>query len=394
MDSVLSSSASVEMGSPNVRECANGSLGFAPYSVLTETAASREALIRDGNVDRAKIGIVMSESYLDFRERGNLVRQVMRVCLPRERAVELTGLGTLILRPAVHAIDADRLSHIRRSCEEALIECAGTSALLLVEGAFALGAVNAILGCQSATAARSLSRIERGILHGLLATLSARLGLSSTVRVCPEDRRTAMSDSIVIEISLRLREATGRAWLCATDEFLARMLTTQSMSVGCSSTAVCLDLGRTRVPVSELADAREGDAVVFDGVAALVAEDPWPVHFRLGDCSAPASLRSDGVVVGEGTDGRDCGASTKVEQRATIPLARPDAVVGDPGGEVTAVLARLDGVALVGLLGGAPLAQGRGQSVLLRLEDAPWAEGEIFAVDGEFAVRITRKLAG
>ena len=339
-------------------------------------------------------GQVMSQSNLDSRGRGNWVRQVMRVCLPREKAVELTGLGALILRPAVPVTSAAWLSGMRRSCEEVWIECAGTRALLLVEGAFALGAVNAILGYQSAVAARSLSRIERGILHGLLATLCARLGLLSTVRVCPEDRQTALPDPLLIEISLTLREASGRAWLCATDEFLARILTTQATSLGRSSSAVCLELGRTRVPLSELADAREGDAIVFDGVAALVATDPWPIHIRRGDIAAPAWLRPDGVLLGEDADDRDCGVSTKVERRARISLAQPDAAVTDPGGEVAAEIARLDGTALVGLLGGAPLGQGRGQSVLLRLADVAWAEGEILAVDGELAVRITRKLAG
>ena len=102
----------------------------------------------------------------------------------------------------------------------------------------------------------------------------------------------------------------------------------------------------------------------------------------------------DGVFLDEDADDRDCAVSTKVERRARISLAQPDAAATDPGGEVAAEIARLDGTALVGLLGGAPLGQGRGQSVLLRLADVAWAEGEILAVDGELAVRITRKLAG
>jgi len=369
------------------------------YSVLTEAAVSREALIRKGNGDQVmrageRNGHVMSEPCFDSCTSGNWVRQMMRLCWPREGAVALAGLGPLIFQPAVCETDVAWLLRVRRSCEEVLIECAETSALLLVEGTFALGAVNAILGLPLAPAVRSLSRIERGVLHGLLATLSARLGLLPAVRVCPEGRQTEMSDPVVIEISLRLGEAIGHAWLCATEEFWVRILATQATSLGPSSTVFCLEFGRTRVPVSELSDVREGDAIVFDGVAALVATDPWPIQIRRGGIAVAASLGADGVVVAEAADDRDCGVSTKVERRATVPLARPHAAVAVPGGEVTAEIARLDGAALGGLFGGAPLGRGRCQSVLLRLADAPWAEGEILAVDGEFAVRITRKLAG
>lgn len=388
----------VEIGHQTYANVRMDRLKPALDSGLTETAASREALIPEGNGDHAtrageQIGHAMSESYFDSRGRRALVRQVMKLCLPREKAVELTGLGTLILRPAAHATDAGWLSRIRGSCEEAMIESAGASALLLVEGGFALGAVNAILGHETSMAGRSLSRIERGILHGLLATLSARLGLLSTVRVCPKNGQTDIAESIVIEISLEVLRASGRAWLCATDEFLARILTTQTTSPSRSSVAVYLELGRTRVPVSELDQMREGDAVVFDGVAALVAADPWSVHIRCGDRVRPASLCPDGVLVVEDADD-DCGVSTKVERRARVFPAPPDAAAAGPGGEITAEIARLDGDALAGLLAGAPVGSCRGQSVLLRLADTPWAEGEMLAVDGEFAVRITRKLAG
>ncbi len=385
------------------RMCEKNPQKITGDSVLTATAALREASIRDGNGDqsmRAGEGSeqVMSESNFAGRRRKALLRQVTRVCLPHEKTVELAGLGSVILRPSLPQKGPVGLSRIRQSCEEALIECADTSALLLIEHAFALDAVNAILGYGLAMAARSLSRIERGLLHGLLASLCTRLGFSPSVRVGPQDRQLPISDPVVIEIALQMGQAAGHAWLCATDEFLANILTAQATTPVRSLSVLRLELGRTRVPAAGLADAREGDVVVFDGVAALSAEEAWSIHIRRGDDATPASLLPDGIVVVEDADEREGGTTTKVERRAMRPLAPSDPATADAGTEVAAEIACLDGNTLGELLGGAPREggrwKGRCRSVLLRLADVPWAEGEILAVDGEFAVRITRKLAG
>jgi hypothetical protein len=355
-------------------------------SALTATPASRETSIRDGSEH------VMGESKLG----GRRLRQVTGIYLPQEKTVELTGLAAVILRPSLSKKGSVDLSGIRPSCEEALIECAGSSALLLVERAFALDVVNAILGHGPAMLVRSLSRIERGLLHGLLAASCTRLGFSSSVRVGPQDRQLPMSESVVIEIGLELGQSVGHAWLDAPDELLANILTTQAMTPVRSSSGLRLELGRTRVPVAELAEAREGDAVVFDGVAALPAEDGWPIHICRGDSAIPATWLPDGVVVVEDADDRDRGAATKVERRATRSLLPSDPATADAGTEVAAEVACPGGDTLAALLRGTPLDggrwKGRCRSVLLRLAGAPWAEGEILAADGEFAVRITRKL--
>ena len=334
------------------------------------------------------------------RERSALVRQAMRVCLPEEMKIQLPGLGFLVLRPAVVEIDAARIENVRRSGEAVLIECAGSMALLFVERGFALNTVNAILGYQPVTAAGPLSRIERGILQGALVALSAHLGLMLDVRLQVNESQASPSDAIVVEVSLGLRGVAGRAWLCASDEFLTKILTTRTPSPGQSPVMIRLELGRTRVPVSELAAAREGDAVVFDGVAALPAADPWPVQIRRGEVVVPACLRPDGAVAFAGGDADDkvCGTATKDERSPARPPTRPDlakaGAMTDFCVEIAAEIRRLQGEALAGLLCGTPLARGRGDAILLRVDDTPWAEGEIAAIDGDFAVRITRRLAG
>ena len=325
-----------------------------------------------------------------------LVRQLTGICLPEEIVIELPGLGEVVIRPTVLENDGAWLQNLRHACEEALLECANSAAQFLVERGFALHTVNAILGHGPVIAAGSLSRIERGILHGALVALSERLGLLPTIRPQVQENWAPSSDSIVVEVSLGLRGVVGRAWVCASNAFLAKILTTQAHhGPGQLQTRVFLELGRTWLPVSELAAANEGDVVVFDGVAALASADPWPAHIRRGDVVVPVSLRADGVVAAavSGNDAKDRRSTTKLEQgpvRSSTSLAPMRA---EACAEIAAELGRFRGAMLASLLCGKPLDGGRGDAILLRRSGTAWAEGELLAVDGELAVRITRKLA-
>jgi hypothetical protein len=276
------------------------------------------------------------------------------------------------------------------------IERAGTEALLLVEKGFALHTVNTLLGHAPAISDGPLSRIERGLFHGVLAASCARLGFISTVGLCAEERETPDSDSIVIEASVGLRGGAGRAWLCASAEFLVHILATQAPASKKPSAMLCLELARTLVPVAQLAAATAGDGLVFDEVAALPAADPWPIRIRNGGAVVSASLRPDGILASGDVD--DLGIVTQAERRSARIPTPSDPAKFSPGStdtvEIVAELGRLQGASLARLLGGAPLDWVRGNSILLRLADAPWAEGEITAHDDAFAVRITRKLAG
>jgi hypothetical protein len=324
----------------------------------------------EGDLRRSPPGIV------------TLVRQVVQGCLPGELTIALPGLGELVIRPAVLDGDAAWLWNSRRSCAEVPIACAGVHARLLVENGFALHTANALLGRGPSIAAGTLSRIERGLLHGVLAALSARLGLLVMVGACAEDLPAPNSESMVIETSVRLRGGLGRAWLCASAEFLAKILATRMPTWKESSAMVCLELGRTRVPASQLAAANPGDVVVFDEVVALPAADPWPVGIRIGSAVFPGSLRPDGVLASQ--DGHDLGSVTRAERRpAPAPgySATPSPVATENCEQIVAEIGRFHGDSLASLLGGNPIEGGRGDSTVLRRE-------------GEFAVRITRKLAG
>jgi hypothetical protein len=332
-------------------------------------------------------------------QRLALARQVMRVCLPEETTIRVPGLGEVVFRPAVLDKDAAWTANLRRSCEVVWAECAGTGAQLLLESGLALHLVNAILGFDPVAVARPLSRIERGLLHGALAALSAGLGIPPVVRVCAGEVPTPNPDSLVIEATLGLGKVLGRAWVCASIEFLAQMLTSQASTAEAATVQVALELGRTSLPPSELAGASAGDVVVFDGVAALSQEDAWPVQIRRGDAVAPALLRPDGVVVvaGDVALAGDTGTITKLEGSA-VQSGRRSGQLGSvdesSNVEVAADMGQLRGAALATVLLGEPPRVGRSQPILLRWNGTAWAEGVLLAVDSALAVRIRRKVAG
>ena len=313
-------------------------------------------------------------------------------------SIQLPGLGHLVLRAQVLESEATPawIADVRQSCEEVSVVCAGGAALLLVDRGFALHAVNAILGCEFVAAAGPLSRIEHGILQGTLAALSAHLGLPPDVRLCADGCQAPLLGPIAIEVSLRLRGVTGRAWVCASEEFLTKSLTMQKPEP--AQATVRLELGCTRVPILELAEAKEGDVVVFDGVVALSATDPWPIRLIRGKAAIPASLRPDGTLAGAGGDGAASGSATKDERPSWRAPAISDSAAGTARNgrcaDVTAEIGCVRGAALAGLLCNRPLGLGRSDPILLRVDETPWAEGEIVASEGDLAVRITRRLAG
>lgn len=340
----------------------------------------------------------------DLRERRALVRQAMRFCLPEEMSIQLPGLGLFVLRPQVLEIEASPawMADVCPSCEALSMECSDSAALLLIDRGAALNVVNAVLGYEVAAAAAPLSRIERGILQGALAALSVHLGLPPGVHLRTDGDQAALLDPITLEVSWRLRGGIGRAWVCASEEFLVKILTLKTPDRTPGQATVQVELACTRVPVSELAEAKEGDAVVFDGASAWLATEPWPVQIRRGKTVLPASLRPDGTLAIAGEDCyAACGSATKDERPAW--RSSSDSAIGAAGkalcAEVTAEIGRLRGVALAEELLRTHASEGtpvldRSDPILLRVDGIPWAEGEKIAIEGGLTVRITRRLAG
>jgi hypothetical protein len=119
----------------------------------------------------------------------------------------------------------------------------------------------------------------------------------------------------------------------------------------------------------------------------------WPVRVRWGGNVVVARWLADGLVVaGESVASAPAGdAATRPERRAAAHPGPAAAVAEEAVSvEMSAGVAcpTIDGG------GGASLIVCRGEQVLLRAEDRPWAYGDVAEIDGAFAVTITRKLAG
>jgi len=332
----------------------------------------------------------------DVPEHRVLLRQVLRFCLPDEMSIDLPGLGMLVLRPHVLDVEATPawIADVCQSCEEVSVKCASGAALLLIDRGTALSVVNALLGFEMVAAAAPLSRIERGILQGVLMALSTHLCLPPEARLCADGGQSSLKGPIPIAVSLRLRGVTGRAWVCASGDFLTKCLTLESPALAQAEFQV--ELACTSVLVSEMAAAKEGDAVVFDGATALSATTPWPVQIRRGKIAIPASLRPDGTLaIASGASDSAVKAERSSWRAPTISDSATGATKKASCVEMTAEIARLRGAALARIiLGKHPLDIGRSSPVLLRVDETPWAEGEVAAIEGELAVRITRRLAG
>jgi hypothetical protein len=324
--------------------------------------------------------------------RAAALHLIAQLCLPARAVVRLPSVGDVVLRPRF----LDRTSRAawwgggRPACEEVALDCAGQPGLLLVENRLALGLVNVLLGLAMPAFSGPLSRVERGLLAGTVATMLAQLELAPDVRLGEGEVEAPPSGSPVLALSVGLCGESGRVWLCASREFFERVWATREPVA--KAVVPWLELATTRVLSSELAGAETGDKVLFDETAALSPEAEWPVRVRWQGNVVPARWRADGLLVAGGSvASAPAGDATTRPERRAAGLCSPAAAVA-VGGVSVEVSAGIACSAIEGA-GHAPLIVRRGEPLLLRAGDRPWAYGEVAEIDGAFAVTITRKLA-
>jgi type III secretion system YscQ/HrcQ family protein len=169
------------------------------------------------------------------------------------------------------------------------------------------------------------------------------------------------------------------------------------------SVPVTVALARTTLPAGDWARARRGDAVLFDGSAAVKAGAAAAAYVACGDFEAPSELTATGQVylregfherVGRARravshNGRETMSATADESEiatsVTVLAAAPLEVVAEIG------RAELRADELLGLRPGAVLPFGPlgTTGIELRVGDRLWARGELVDVDGQLGVRIT-----
>jgi type III secretion system YscQ/HrcQ family protein len=324
-----------------------------------------------------------------------------RAALPGQLDIQLHGLGALRAR-------CTRLSfttgpEVDPGASEAFaVEVHGQRGRLLVDSALALRLVTALLGAPAPTAVRALGRGERGVLAAVLVAAldaAAARGLRVGLDAPPEPE----GDAVAIDLRVAV----------AGTEAVVRLELPPAALQGAPGPAridpaaldgitVAVELGRTRLEAASFAGARAGDAVVFDGVSAAVADVDWAVEVRVGGAVLPGRLDHEGMVrrrapleIHECESEVDMSAEhrTETEKLAALSEEAARALAAAPV-EIVAELGRLTvrGDELVGLIEGGVLSLGvrRPTQIQLRVGGRVWALGELVAIDDELGVRITR----
>ena len=317
--------------------------------------------------------------------RAAATHLIVQLGMPAEISARIPGAGEALVRPALLDRVAARAWRDDGwpAAELIALRCAGQSGALLVEQGLAVGLVNAVLGLVIPPFAGPLSRIERGVLAGTLATLLVDRGLTPGIRLGAGAGASPGTGTLVIAFSVRLLGREGQAWLAASEEFLAGAWATRSPGRGTFSPS--LELAATTVAGSELAGAGPGDKVVFDETAALSPDEAWPVRVSRDVRSVPAWWSTEGVVVA--ADSQAGEAATRPDRAAVVQRVRAAA---SPGGvQVTAGYA----CPTIDPAHPTPLVVRRDGPVVLLVDGRAWAYGAIAEIDGALAVTITRKLA-
>jgi hypothetical protein len=316
--------------------------------------------------------------------RGSAAYLWARLCLPAQVPVALP-IGELLIRPRLseRAAPRPRLESESHAGEVLALEVEQHPGVLLVERRMALGLVHAILGLPWPTLAGPLSRIERGMLEGTVATTLAHLGFAGRIRVCERARALTPTGAFTIELSLSVRGSDGWACLMSSDEALRRLCTPSHARD--LVTGPWLEVASTRVPAGDLAGAEPGDRVVFDETPALLATKCWPARLLWRGNTLAARWLNDGTVV----------IPQDTEEPTTKPVVRspgrtPLAKEMNASGRWVEVSAGSDCAALVAA-GLGPLVVSRAESMVLRADGRVWAYGSVTETDQAFAVTITAK---
>jgi hypothetical protein len=325
---------------------------------------------------------LVREPVAAFLCRPGAAPSLARLVLPEAWDLDLAGLGTATVRPAGldREAPAALVSEARASCEGFYLPSMGPG-LLLVERRLARNLVDVLLGLPMAAVAPPLSRIERGILGGVVAGAFGKLGLACGVHLAGAEAYEVGPDTVALDVSVRLDGVGGRVWLCATPPALVRSWEAAERSSGSGPAVLQIELARTRLPRSEAATALQGDIVVFEETAALSSSSSWPLQ---------VCYRGRRVSVLLGCDGR-VWADERTATTGRMAVGRRARASAGARVEVTAEIAH---AIAADLPDGQSAGSVRGDGILLRMGESDWAEGVLSEVAGRLAVLITRTLAG
>ena len=231
-----------------------------------------------------------------------------------------------------------------------------------------MGIVNAVLGLAPPPFSGPLTRIERGVLIAVLATLVTQLGLAPGLTVGGEPV-SCDSWCEAIYLSVGLGAARGFGCLAMTEGFVEGLCRAGMVRAVAPSAQV--ELAATYVAQADLAGAATGDAVVFDETVARPANEDWPVRARCGEKQASAWWLPDGRLLAR-------------EEQPTLneAITRPERVAAIGAGAATrgraeiSVRAVVIGSAFRFDANGLGITVARNAPVALEVDGKAWAYGE------------------
>ena len=269
---------------------------------------------------------------------------------------------------------------------------------LLFDAAFASRLVDAALrGRGMRSTARRLGPGERGVVVGLLGKAFSVVGWTVRLGSAPPLHGGGMTVAVRLElpaagtgvVHVELPEGTAVSPHVAEEQRRVR--------AGQLPIVARVELAVTSLAASAIGTLSVGDAVVFEGMSALVlSAESWDARLVVGEgathTAAPLQVSASGVGILQGGFIRTGPGVTEEERmdatKTTILAAIPIEVVAELG------RIALRGDEVMGLAAGAVLTIGaRRRQVTLRVGGEAWAEGEIVDVEGELGVRVLRLLA-
>jgi hypothetical protein len=314
------------------------------------------------------------------------VLPLARLLLPDTTEVVLPGMGRMGL--GLTFLDEDVGAGVREQSATVESFSVGEGAgLFLMDRLLARQLVDRLLGRVPSVVPTPLSRIERGLLCGLIAVWSGKLGLCLGLGSSAPGLVETAGEVVRIDLAIFSDGLVGRARICAGREWVERCWRSQRRWSEPSLALLRLELAQTVVPRAEALAVVAGDVIVFDETRAL---SPAGIALRLCHGGRKVGVRL-------APDGRLCLDQPGETTEPVLPRdpTRTDVV------EVVEISAEIghwtggadDGPPLIDEPPSEdwPLSCDR---VLLRMAGQDWAEGTSCALDGRLGVRVTRLFAG
>jgi hypothetical protein len=349
---------------------------------------------------------IVKEIRLIREARATFFRVLLRE--PSPGTLQLTNqvLGSVDIRclSVEYISDMAVFSTTLQACEILMITDGGC---VHIDSRFSTDIVSRLLEMPPPILPRSLSRVERGVIGCVVASILSELGISSGLDLQKSEPSSpsVLKDGVLINFHVSMSSMSGTVQCFMSQSALeAAWQNGYLASLFLSRTVpYALELCRTNLSHADSAALCVGDAIIFDDVPALLESEPWPVTLHLLDTEIPAIFGLDGdlhlktekgFVIQQNIHPADSLLHSNPCQEDEGPMALLPVAQDSPLELIIEVATpSLASDLLWSLLKGETISLGipRSSRVLVRAGRLSPVTGELISVDGMLAVRITQK---